>query len=370
MDAKGLIGGILEKADVRINGDRPWDITVRDARFFDRILAQGSLGAGEAYMDGWWDAERLDETMARVLAAGAQGALRPSWRQFGVWFRAIFSNAQRRSRAVMVAEKHYDLGNDLFQAMLGPTMAYTCGYWKDADNLDAAQEAKMDLVCRKIGLRAGQRVLDIGCGWGSWASFAARRYGARVVGLTVSKEQAALARQRCEGLDVDIRLQDYRDADEPFDHVISIGMFEAVGHKNFRTYMEVARRCLKPDGLFLLHTIGGNESLVHADAWIDKHIFPNGLIPSVAQIGKSVERLFVMEDWHNFGAHYDKTLMAWWENFSRAWPSLRDHYGERFFRMWRYYILGCAGAFRARDLQLWQIVLSPQGVPGGYTAVR
>lgn len=284
--------------------------------------------------------------------------------------KATLFNLQSSRRAYVVGEAHYDLGNDLYEKMLDKRLVYTCGYWKDAKTLDEAQEAKLDLVCRKIGLKAGNRILDIGCGWGSFAKYAAEKYGASVVGITISKEQAVLARENCKGLPVEIRVQDYRELDEHFDHIISLGMFEHVGYKNYRTYFEVARRCLKEDGLFLLHSIGGNISVRHVEPWMNRYIFPGGMLPSIAQIGAGIENLFVMEDWHNFGPDYDKTLMAWFANFDAAWPTLREKYGERFYRMWKYYLLSCAGTFRSRYSELWQVVLSPHGVPGGYTSVR
>ena len=250
-------------------------------------------------------------------------------------------------------------------------MIYTCGYWKDAENLDQAQEAKLDLTCRKIGLQPGMRVLDIGCGWSGFGKFAAEAYGAEVVGVTVSKEQVKLAQERCKGLPVETKLQNYEElGDEKFDRIVSLGMFEHVGYKNYRKFMEIAHRCLEDDGLFLLHTIGNNESATHTNPWMQKYIFPNGMMPSMAQIGKAAEKLFVVEDWHNFGSDYDKTLMAWHQNFEKHWPELKEKYGERFHRMWRYYLLQAAGTFRARDLQLWQIVLSKKGIPGGYTSIR
>jgi len=171
-------------------------------------------------------------------------------------------------------------------------------------------------------------------------------------------------------LPIELRLQDYRDVHETFDHVISLGMFEHVGYKNYRTYMEVASRCLKDDGLFLLHTIGGNMSVTHTDPWIERYIFPNSMLPSLAQIGKAIEKIFVMEDWHNFGADYDKTLMAWFHNFNKHWDTLKGKHGDRFYRMWKFYLLASAGGFRARKNQLWQIVLSKNGVPGGYASIR
>lgn len=360
----------LAAADIQVNGSRPWDLHVRDARFYARVLSEGTLGFGEAYMDGWWECERLDELVARLMNGAVQRALRPSFALLRDLALATITNRQSKSRAFQIGEAHYDIGNDLYRAMLDKRMAYTCGYWKNAPALDEAQEAKLDLVCRKIGLKAGQRVLDIGCGWGSFAKFAAEKYGASVVGITVSAEQAQLARELCQGLPVEIRLQDYRDVVEPFDHVVSLGMFEHVGYKNYAAYMKVARRCLKPGGLFLLHTIGGNASVRSTDPWIEKYIFPNSMLPSAAQISRAAEGQFVLEDWHNFGADYDKTLMAWFANFDRAWPSLKETYGDRFYRMWRFYLLSCAGSFRSRQNNLWQIVYSPSGVPGGYAPVR
>ena len=369
-DARTVIEGLLAHADVRINGNRPGDITVHDDRVYARILRDGSLGLGESYMDGWWDSAAVDETIAKILHAELQKEVQFNWATIWPVVKAFLFNRQSSSRAKIVGEQHYDIGNDLYAAMLDKRMVYTCGYWKDADNLDAAQEAKLDLICRKVGLKEGDHILDIGCGWGSFLKYAAQMYGVSGVGITVSQEQAKLARENCKGLPIEIRVQDYRDVSEQFDHLISIGMFEHVGYKNYRTYFEMANRCLKDDGLFLLHTIGSNTSVLDADPWIDKYIFPNGMLPSVAQVGKAIEKLFVMEDWHNFGTDYDKTLMAWHENFERAWPLLKEKYGERFYRMWRYYLLICAGTFRARQSELWQLVLSKKGVPGGYVSVR
>jgi cyclopropane-fatty-acyl-phospholipid synthase len=370
MNSAGFLTGVLKQADIEVGGSRPQDITVHEKRLFDRVIRYGSLGLGESYMDGWWDTPALDAFFAKILSARLQNVIRLNLASILAIAKAFLFNLQSSTRAFIVGEVHYDLGNDLYEAMLDSRMVYTCGYWKDAQTLDEAQEAKLDLVCRKIGLKTGDRILDIGCGWGSFAKFAAERYGATVVGITISKEQAALARERCKGLPIEIRVQDYRDVNEKFDHIISLGMFEHVGVKNYRTYFEMANRCLKENGLFLLHTIGGNVSRLTSDSWIDKYIFPGGVIPSVAQIGKAMEDLFVMEDWHNFGTDYDKTLMAWFQNFDTAWPMLKEKYGDRFYRMWKYYLLSCAGAFRAREVSLWQIVLSPHGVPGGYRSVR
>ena len=365
-----LVQNLLAKADIRIGGDRPGDVTVHEDRVYTRVLRQGSLGLGESYVDGWWDSDALDITIAKVLSAQLQRELRFNWSTIWPVVKARLFNRQSSARAKIVGEEHYDLGNDLYRAMLDRRLVYTCGYWKEAKNLDDAQEAKLDLICRKVGLKQGDRILDIGCGWGSFLKYAAEKYGVSGVGITVSEEQAKLARENCKGLPVEIRVCDYRAVDEKFDHLISIGMFEHVGYKNYRTYFEMARRCLKDSGFFLLHSIGGNRSVHAGDPWIDRYIFPNGMLPSIAQVGKAIEGLFVMEDWHNFGPYYDQTLMAWYENFEKAWPALREKYGDRFGRIWRYYLLTCAGTFRAREAELWQIVLSPHGVPGGYASVR
>jgi len=361
---------LLSLAGVTINGKDPWDPQIRREEFYDRVLRDGSIALGESYMDGWWDCDRLDEFFHKVLSADLDRAVMKNWKLvFAIAWDAI-ANPGKRSRSFEVGKRHYDIGNDLYRAMLDPRMVYTCGYWKGAKDLNEAQEAKLDLVCKKIGVRNGQTVLDIGSGWGSFMKYAAERYGARMTGVTVSKKQKELADALCAGLAVETRLADYRDIEGTFDHVVSIGMFEHVGQKNYRTFMKVAHRSLADDGLFLLHTIGNNRSVKRTDPWIAKYIFPNSMIPSLAQIAKAVEGLFVIEDVHNFGAYYDITLMAWHENFEKNWDTLKSHYDERFRRMWRYYLLACAGSFRARKNQLWQIVLSKKGVPGGYSSIR
>jgi cyclopropane-fatty-acyl-phospholipid synthase len=360
---------LLSLADVMIDGDRPWDLRVHDDRLYERVLAQGRLGLGESYMDGWWDCDRVDEFCRWLLEAELDTKVRP-WQDLPHVFRAKLLNLQRPSRAFDVGRHHYDIGNELYRRMLDERMIYSCGYWQDAATLDEAQAAKLDLVCRKLGLRPGMRVLDIGCGWGGTARFAAERYGVSVLGITVSQEQVELARETCAGCDVEIRFQDYRDLEGEFDRVLSLGMFEHVGYKNYRTFMRIVREHLKDDGLFLLHTIGGNRTVASTDPWTERYIFPNSMLPSARQIAAAIERSFVLEDWHSFGTDYDVTLMCWYRNFEDAWPELQERYDERFHRMWRYFLLASAGSFRARKNQVWQIVLSPNGVHGGYVAPR
>ena len=330
----------------------------------------GEIGFGDAYMDGWWDCDAVDECIYRLAKVATSAEKRP-WRT-GIpgHITGLLCNLQSIRRAFQVGEQHYDLGNDLYRAMLDKRMVYSCGYWQaGATDLDQAQEDKLELVCQKIGLHPGMRVLDIGCGWGGFCQYAAEKYGVESVGLTVSREQAQLARERLKGYPIEILLEDYRGYTGHFDAIVSIGMFEHVGYKNYPVFMQMARNCLRTEGLFLLHTIGGNETSISSNCWLTKHIFPNGQVPSVRQIGDSVERRFIVEDLQNFGPDYALTLMHWYRNFEQAWSWLKNTspvYTERFYRMWRYYLLSCAGAFRARSLQAWQWVLSPRGLANSY----
>lgn len=373
---KKIIDKLLSQSGVTINGTNPWDIQVKSESFYSGLWLNPELALGEGYVNKLWDCQQLDEFFCRILRFNLENFNKNDClflahiRAKLKTFYAHLMNFQSKKRAFIVGKKHYDIGNDLYTKMLDKRMNYSCGYWKNSTTLDEAQEAKLELVCQKLQLKPGMKVLDIGCGWGSFSKYAAEKYGVSVVGLTISKEQQKLAIESCKGLPVSIVLQDYRDLNESFDRICSIGMFEHVGHKNYRTYMKVAARCLKEDGLFLLHTIGNNYTVELANPWIRKYIFPNGAVPSIRQVGKAMEHLFVMEDWHNFGVDYDKTLLAWHRNFNQHWETLKSRYDERFYRMWNYYLLSCAGAFRARDIQLWQIVLSKCGVSKGYESVR
>jgi cyclopropane-fatty-acyl-phospholipid synthase len=352
-------------AGIHIGGDEPWDVRVHNPRLYARVLAMGTVGLGDAYMDGWWDCDAIDEMVARVQAADVVTKFSSVHVRFGEIDSRI-RNRQTRIRSQAVARKHYDVGNDLFDRMLDRRMLYSCGYWRSASDLDAAQEAKLALIANKLGLEPGMRVLDIGCGWGGAAAYFAEAHGCEVVGVTISQRQAELARHRCADLPVDIRVEDYREIDEQFDRVYSIGMFEHVGVKNYRTYMDVCRRCLRdPDGLMLLHTIGASQSRHSSDPWIERHIFPNSMLPSAVQITEAAEEMLELQDWQNLGADYDPTLMAWHRNVEAAWGELPG-YDERFRRMWRFYLLSSAGGFRSGRLQLWQVVMSRSGLARPY----
>jgi cyclopropane-fatty-acyl-phospholipid synthase len=367
--SKKTFQNILSHTDIRIDGDNPWDIKIHNDQFYRRVLAQGSLGLGESYMDNWWDCERLDEFICRALKADLKSKV--SQKNL-IWdiIKAKIMNLQNQKRSFKTGGQHYNIGNKLFANMLDKKMVYSCGYWKNANNLDDAQTLKLELICQKIELKPGMKVLDIGCGWGSFAKYAAEKYQANVIGINVSKNQVELGKKLCQGLPIEIRLQDYRDIDEKFDAIVSIGMFEHVGYKNYRIFMKIVNRCLNDSGLFLLHTIGRNDFINVAEPWITKYIFPNSITPTSQQIIDACEKLFIIEDWHNFGADYDKTLMAWNHNFNKNWDNIKDDYNSRFKRMWNYYLLSCAGGFRSRFSQLWQIVLSKKGVEGGYKSVR
>lgn len=370
---KAAADSILKEADIQINGTKPWDILIHNDHVYQRVLQQGSLGLGESYVDGWWDCSNLDQFFFKVFSAQLDKKIKLSWPIISSIIKAKLLNMQSRSRAFEVGQQHYDLSNELFQNMLDPLMNYSCAYWPHAQDLTQAQENKLNLICKKLYLQQGMNILDIGCGWGGFAYYAAKNYDVNVVGITISKEQAQFAAKYSKDYPVTILLQDYRDfaknTANRFDRIVSIGMFEHVGYKNYKDFLKIAHSLLKEDGLFLLHTIGTNVSNITGDPWINKYIFPNGMLPSVAQIGNATEGLFVVEDWHNFGTDYDKTLLAWHANFINNWHNLKNKYDTRFYRMWTYYLLMCAAQFRARNIQLWQIVLS-NGKNSGYISVR
>ncbi|EMR12262.1 cyclopropane fatty acyl phospholipid synthase [Methylophaga lonarensis MPL] len=367
-----VLAELAAQAGVSFNGEAPWDIQVFDERVYRRTLTHGSLGFGESYMDGQWECMELDALFCRLMSADIEKKL-TGWARLRLVAEIIrhnVCNLQASHRATQVGEKHYDIGNDIFEAMLDSTMSYSCGFWQHADSLEQAQLNKLDMICRKLELKPGEKLLEIGCGWGGLARFAATHYGVEVHGITISKEQQRLARERCKGLPVTIDLMDYRQLQGQFDKLVSVGMFEHVGPKNYPIYFDTAFGLLKDDGLFLLHTIGIDQTSHNVDPWIDRYIFPNGKLPSAEQLSQALNGRFVLQDWHNFGADYDPTLMAWWQRFDQAWPQLKHKYDERFYRMWKYYLHSCAGFFRSGQGQLWQLVLSKRGRQPIYRSIR
>lgn len=364
----------LARAGVTLDGPEEWDPQVRDHRLFDRLSRAGMVGLGDAYVDGWWECRAIDQLFDRALRADVPAEFRMLPAVFVNQARERLLNLQTRRRAGWNGRAHYNLGNDLFEAMLDRRLTYSCAFWGEGDDLHAAQERKLELVCRKLGLGPGMRVLDVGCGWGSFVGYAAERHGCSCVGITISEEQASYATARYARLPVEVRVQDYRDVSERFDRVVSIGMFEHVGPKNYAAYFRAVKRSLREDGLALIHFFATQRpwpNRVDSEVlWITRRIFPGIVVPTLGQVGRAIDSKFVLEDLHNFGRHYDPTLLAWVSNFKANWETIRANYDERFYRMWRYYLLSCAGAFRSRKYQVWQLVLSPRGVPGGYERVR
>lgn len=363
--AEALITELLLRADVRVGGDRPWDINVTDQRFFERVIRDGQLGMGEAYMDGWWDCKSVDEMSARFIRANLHDESIRDPRFIMQYLKNRLKGIGRKSLAFEVGEAHYDLGNDLFESFLDKTMSYSCGYWRDAKSLEEAQIAKLDLVCRKLDLRRGMKVLEIGCGWGGWARHAAEYYGVEVHGITVSKEQLDWARQHTDSLPLKFELMDYRDVKGSYDRVVSVAMFEAVGQSYFRIFMQKVAEVLKSDGQFLLHTIVSNQPIEAAQSrWLNTYIFPNGELPSLAQIMTAMEGLFVLEAAHHLDGDYALTLAEWDRRFVANWPKLSTKFDQRFYRMWRFYLQISQGIFKSRLCHLWQFVFTKDGIPG------
>ncbi len=362
MGAESIVKRLVSTADIEINGSRPWDIQVHNPAMYERVLRQGSLGFGESYMDGEWDSEDLETTIVKILQSGGERQIsrQPllAARLAGFYLSQVIPNRGARRRAYEIGKHHYDIGNELYRRMLDRRMIYSCGYWRNASDLNEAQEAKLDLICRKLGLEPGMRVLDIGCGWGGFLKYAAEHYGIQGLGVTVSEQQANLARESVRELPLEIRLCDYRDVEGTFDRILSIGMFEHVGVKNYPAYMQVVNERLVKGGLHLLHTIGNNKPIRSRDRWVARYIFPNSKLPALCQIDPAAREHFILEDMHNFGPDYTKTLRAWHENFTAAWPELAQSYDERFRRMWVYFLLSCAASFRTRNTQLWQLIYS------------
>ena len=367
---KSTVEALLLGTEINFNGTEPQDIIVHNPDFYSRVLKEGTLGFGESYMDGWWDCKELDVLFYKLFSKEIEKKIKTNWQLTFQIAKAKLLNLQSKSRAKKSVAHHYDIGNTLYEKMLDPLMMYSCGYWKNAANLQEAQEQKLKLICEKLNLKPGQKVLDIGCGWGGFAYYAAKNYKVNVVGITISNEQKNKAAERCKDLNVEIRFQDYRDIDEKFDKIVSIGMLEHVGHKNHEKFMDVICNSLTENGICLLHFIGSNESNLNLEPWIHKYVFPDGLIPSMAQIGKAIERKLILEDCHNIGIHYDYTLMAWQENFKNAWGQLSSTYDAKFYRMWNYYLSSSASAFRSRRLNLWQLILTKPSFHQEYKSVR
>lgn len=370
--AEQLVRDLCSQIGIEINGPKKTDLQVKDPRFYDRVLAEGSLGLGESYMDGWWDVGDLLEMNALIAIGNVEDKVKKSWPMILHGLQARYFNLQTVEKADIPAKDHYDVTIEAYRSMTDKWHALSCGYWRHAHDIESSSEAKLELICRKIGLKKTDRVLDIGCGLGSFTRYAAEKYGCQVVAINISSGHVAIVKELTAGLPVTVHCCDYRDTDVflkdgPFDKVVSVEMFEHVGYRNHRRYMEVVRESLKEGGVFCLQTAGNNKNVFQNDPWFQKYIFPNAVVPSVEQIGQAISGLLVLEDWHNFGPDYVKTCYAWFEKFDQNWKGSKE---DRFYRMWKYWILAVGGGFKVRTRQMWQLVLSKGGVPGGYEAVR
>lgn len=369
MDSKKLCLTILSEAGVPVNSPEPWSIHVKNERLWDRVVSQHELGLGESYVDGWWECQSVDQMLTKLLTVKAAARLTPS---LSVVFSALKSNIlnmQTKARAAENAKHHYNIGNNLYERMLDSEMAYSCGYWKEAKNLDQAQLSKFDLICRKLKLEKGMTLLDIGSGWGGFLRYAVKNYGVHATGISPADQQILLAKERSSGLNIDFYQMDYRDFTGRFDRVVSVGMMEHVGPKNFRDFFEKCDELLAPNGIMLHHLISGTRAQNKTDGFFNRYIFPGGVIPSPSQITKAAEGLFILEDVHNFGLDYDKTLMAWHKNINKRWEEIPE-YDMRFKRMWNYYLLASAAGFRSRGLNLNQYVFRKEGILEPYIPVR
>lgn len=375
---KNKVDEILDEIGVTINGDKPYDIQIHNKRFLTKMLVSSSPStvAGEAYMNGDWDCEQIDELFYRICRKELELKLYPKLGTWLYYLKNAMFNQQNPRKSREVAVQHYNLSNRLYELMLGKSMAYTCSYWKNAHSLDEAQFDKYDLICKKLHLKPGEKVLELGCGWGGLAKYMAEKYGCEVFAFDIGEGPSSYAKEFCKNLPVTIYQCDYRDTHiyNPnkikFDKLVSVGVLEHIGYKNYQNFLNITSGFIKPEGIFLLHSIGGNYSLNYCDPWIDKYIFPNGMLPSIKQLGEAFEHQYIVEDFQNFGAYYDKTLLAWKDNFNQNWDELKSSFDERFRRMMNYYLASCAGGFRARGMQLWQFVLSPKGLTNGYTSFR
>ncbi|XP_021964854.2 cyclopropane-fatty-acyl-phospholipid synthase [Folsomia candida] len=372
----------LDQVGITINKGGPCDIKNRNFMtsqdtVYIRAINEGILGFGESYMDGDWDAEDIPAVFYKIFANDApilRMFMNP-WNRFLYYMQFSFFNLQTKQRVYDVAKIHYDLGNEFFENMLDSTMNYTCGYFKDTDNLEKAQLAKMDFVAAKLGIKQGMTVLDIGCGFGGMARHLAINYGATVTAVTISKEQATFAQQACRGLPVTVKVMDYRDVSGTYDRVVSLGDLEHIGPANYGTFFKTVSRCLKEDGLCLIHCMGNyHDVMPHQEPFSAKYVFPGACLPYYTEVMGSLQNLFLIEDWHNFGNDYNLTSVAWRDNFIRNWPKLQQldkiKYDDRFYRMWTFYLGVAIALYKARKIQLWQIVLSKHGVVGGYRSVR
>ena len=349
-------------------------ITVNDPVSYSRFVTQGALGGGHAYIQGEWSCDDLTG-MVELFLCNRQyiektGAL-TRWfviKPFHLAQRLLHRNTIKGSRRNIGA--HYDLGNDLFEQFLDPTMMYSCAIFPHAQaTLQEASETKLAHICDKLQLKPGDSVLEIGTGWGGFALFAAKNYGCQVTTTTISKRQYEYTQQRVReaGLEdrINLLFEDYRNLDGRFDKLVSIEMIEAIGHRYFDTYFNKCSELLKPSGMMLLQsiTIGDQRYRVARKSidFIQRYIFPGGCLPSVAALSDSIARKTNMRiyDLEDIGIHYAATLRLWRERFFANIERVRQlGYSEDFIRMWDYYLSYCEGGFRQQTIGTVQLLLT------------
>ncbi len=359
-------------------------IEVDHPGFYRAVAANGSVGAGESYMDGLW---RCDSPGARpgqglvalvrllvrnrdLLDGMETGLARLGGIGMRAW-NALRRNTRKGSRRNIAA--HYDLGNEFFQLFLSPDLMYSSGIWAgDEDNLDDASARKLDRICRKLDLKPGDHVIEIGTGWGGFALHAARHYGCRVTTTTISREQHALAAQRVADAGMEDRvtllLEDYRDLTGTYDKLVSIEMIEAIGAQYLDTYFGKLGALLKPDGLALVQAITIEdhryEQALHSVDFIKRHVFPGSFIPSIAAMvaAKGHASDLALIQLEDFGLSYARTLEAWRQRFHAALSAVRAQgYDERFIAMWEFYLAYCEGGFRERSIGVAQLLMAKPG---------
>ena len=352
-----LLEPMLARAGVSIGGKESCDIQVADQRFYRVVLTQGSLGLGEAYLRGWWTCNDLEELSYRLIQSGLyKASLLLPLPLVADLVHATF-NQQSKEKSLRVAVQHYSLGNDIFLSFLGSYHNYSCGYYLETDDLDEAQRLKLEKGCRLLDLRPGDRVLDVGGGWGEFARYAATHHGCQVTSINIADEQIKFAKEYCKDASVEVRRCDYRDITGRFDKIMVMAMLTHVGYKNYRQFMEIMARCLEPGGMMLIESVGGHKSMKNCEPWINRYIFPGGVLPSLRQIDAAIAGLFSRKVLDEFGSSYVHTLRAWNRNFLQAWPAHQCRYDERVRLMFEYFFQTVAGAFRAGYLLHWHILL-------------
>ncbi len=343
-------------------------ITLKDPDLPRKMVMNPDMAMGEAYRDGRFEIENDDLHAYFELVLLNLSQTRQAWWQAPLHLSQMalrkLDQFNPLSRARRNVAHHYDLSAELYDLFLDADRQYSCAYFERPDmTLEEAQEAKKRHIAKKLMIEPGMRVLDIGCGWGGMALTLARDYGARVVGVTLSEEQHALATRRAaqEGLSdqVEFRLIDYRKVNESFDRIVSVGMFEHVGAPHYREYFDTVERMLTPDGIALIHTIGRLTPPGYTSPFIRKYIFPGGYVPALSEMSAAIEHTSLWtEDVEIWRLHYAETLLHWVKRFEARQEEAKAIYDDKFCRMWRYYLIACEMTFRLDYQVVFQVQLA------------